>query len=187
MKRTRDDAKRRRAASTTSTTGPHVRLEHQRGVANVTTNGTCAARDSAIEYRSSPRSGGTRVVNGAVWPCAVARVGVCEGKARVPTAGLDDCSLTTTWVTPPMRTEPCGRASTQYVPALGTRTCATYSAFTGSLVVTPGTPTFSSLATVCPNGLLWRERAIQKRAFGGAITRPRWSTTRKEIRRSPGE
>jgi hypothetical protein len=53
--------------------------------------------------------------------------------------------------------------------------------------VTPGTPTFSAVATVCANGFDRAESAIQKRAFGGATTCPRVSTTRKEIRRSPGE
>ena len=38
-----------RAASTTSTTGPHVRLVQNFGVAKVTTNGAWAASDCAIE------------------------------------------------------------------------------------------------------------------------------------------
>jgi hypothetical protein len=37
------------------------------------------------------------------------------------------------------------------------------------------------------NGLDARERAIQNRARGEAIERPLLSTTRKEIRKPPGE
>ena len=49
MKRIPRPAKRLRAASTTSTTGPQVRLVQNFGVAKVTTNGTCAASDCATE------------------------------------------------------------------------------------------------------------------------------------------
>ena len=43
MKRTSQSSKRRAISSTTSTTGPHVRLEQNFGVAKVTTNGTSRA------------------------------------------------------------------------------------------------------------------------------------------------
>jgi hypothetical protein len=59
--------------------------------------------------------------------------------------------------------------------------------FTGAPVLTPGIPTFSSRAVVCWKGAELSESAIQNRAFAGAITRPRLSTTRNEILTFPGE
>ena len=49
MNRTVVCRKRLRTASTTSTTGPHVRLVQNFGVANTTTNGLCAAIEPATE------------------------------------------------------------------------------------------------------------------------------------------
>src|SRR5689334_1332376 len=92
MKRTREP-NRRRTASTTSTTGPQVRLVQKRGVAKVTTNGLWALTDPAIEYRSSARSGGTRVVSSeTAW--VLARVGVADGGALAPTATESERGLT---------------------------------------------------------------------------------------------
>ncbi len=47
-------------------------------------------------------------------------------------------------------------------------------------------PTRSSVAVEVPNGTVFRLLAIQTRARGGATTRPCWSTTRNEMRTSPG-
>src|SRR6266516_5410685 len=79
------EAKRLRTASTTSTTGPQVRLVQNFGVAKVTTKRRCAAREPAIESRSSARSGGVAVVSAETG--AVASVGVGEAGAFAPTGG----------------------------------------------------------------------------------------------------
>ena len=103
MKRIPRAANRLRAASTTSTTGPQVRLVQNFGVANVTTNGMCAASESATEYRRSGRSGGRLVVIRAAG--AVARVGVSERGARAPTATLreraETSSAPSAWIFAP--------------------------------------------------------------------------------------
>src|SRR5947207_709276 len=83
-----------RTASTTSTTGPHVRLEQNFGVAKTTTKGLCAASEPAIEYRSSVLSGGVRVVSSRKLPWVLAIVGVFAGIAREPTAGARGCLRT---------------------------------------------------------------------------------------------
>ena len=86
MNLTGPEAKLLRTASTTSTTGPQMRLVQNFGVAKVTTNGRCAARAPATEYRRSPRSGGCLVVSLAALKSA--SVGVAERGAFAPTAGL---------------------------------------------------------------------------------------------------
>src|SRR5918999_1717946 len=90
MKRTSVRAKRLRTASTTSTTGPHVLLVQNFGVANVSTNGLCAASDAATEWRSSSTSGGSLVVRASTFPPSLSSVGVREGNALEPTAGAAD-------------------------------------------------------------------------------------------------
>src|SRR5512133_960348 len=114
----------RRTCETTSTTGPHVRLAQNFGVAKVTTNGTCAASDCATDHRYSAGSGRVEVVSGASFPRVLASVGVFERGAGVPIAGEAVRSLTTMFPRPEIPA-PAGRARTQYVPAVGTRTCAT--------------------------------------------------------------
>src|SRR2546423_11957618 len=94
MNRMRREANRLRTASTTSTTGPHVRLVQNLGVAKVTTNGTRAASAPAIDERSRSRSGGVRVVRLALLPCVVASVGVREAGAFAPRAGVVECAFT---------------------------------------------------------------------------------------------
>src|SRR5690348_2048404 len=84
-----------RTASTTSTTGPHVRLVQNFGVAKTTTNGACARSASATEYRRRPVSGGTRVVSCESFPFELAIVGVFDGYAFAPTSGADECAFTT--------------------------------------------------------------------------------------------
>src|SRR5436305_1268353 len=101
MKRTR--GKERRTLETTSTTGPHVRLAQNFGVANVTRNGARAASDCAIDHLYSARSGCVDVVNGASFPPVEASVGVCEGGAWLPSGGETLRLLTTTLPIP--RTE----------------------------------------------------------------------------------
>src|SRR5215475_5584785 len=100
MNRTGLDANRLRTASTTSTTGPQVRLVQNFGVAKVTTNGRCSASAPATECRSSAKSGGRRVVKLAA--LAMARVGVAERGAKAPIGGLDERPTTsrvpTAWI-----------------------------------------------------------------------------------------
>src|SRR3954451_2489246 len=72
-------------AATTSTTGPHVRDVQNFGVANTTTNGLCAAIESATDQRRRSRSGGVRVVSVAMG--ASPSFGVSERGAGDPTAG----------------------------------------------------------------------------------------------------
>src|SRR5918912_3015901 len=86
MKRTPRAANLLRTASTTSTTGPQVRLLQNFGVAKVTTNGACAASAPATDERSSGRSGGRLVVICAAG--ASASVGVRERGAFAPTGTL---------------------------------------------------------------------------------------------------
>src|SRR2546423_14257468 len=123
MKRIPREANRFRAASTTSTTGPHVRLVQNSGVANVSTNGTCATSEAATEYRSSARSGGTRVVNALTG--AVASVGVGDAIAFAPIAGLVERAFTERIERPWIGVPPTGCASTQYRPGRARRRCAT--------------------------------------------------------------
>src|SRR6476646_5758283 len=92
MKRTGVPASFFATASTTSTTGPQVRLVQNFGVANVTTNGVVAASDSDTEYRKRGSSGGRLVVIRAAG--AVASVGVSERGARAPTATLRERAKT---------------------------------------------------------------------------------------------
>src|ERR1044071_7909249 len=95
MKSTPDRARRLRTYETTSTTGPHVLLVQNFGVANVTTNGRCAASSSATDRSYSARSGCGEVVNGPSLPCVDASVGVSERGARSPTPGEYDSLRTT--------------------------------------------------------------------------------------------
>src|SRR6478672_12258161 len=95
MKRTGVCAYCLRTWSTTSTTGPQTRLSQYRGVAKVTTNGSCAASAAAIDVRSKARSGGTLVVSRAVRPPVLASVGVREGYAGDPTIGDEERAATT--------------------------------------------------------------------------------------------
>ena len=87
MKRIPRARKRLATTRTTSTTGPHVLLVQNFGVAKTTTNGRWAAMLCATEYRRRSRSGGVLVVSRAKLPCVLAIVGVCDGYARAPTAG----------------------------------------------------------------------------------------------------
>src|SRR4029453_11994158 len=100
MKRALVPCNRRATSSTTSTTGPHVRLAQNFGVANVTTNGTCAASDWATDERESAGAGRVEVVSGASFPRVLASVGVFERGACVPTAGDAVRSLTTMFPSP---------------------------------------------------------------------------------------
>ena len=96
------------------------------GVANVTTNGTFAASESATEYCSSDSSGGVRVVIAAASPPADANVGVSDAIAGSPTSGGGSCFTTTTF--PSACTfvlPPSGSASIQYLPARGSFSVAT--------------------------------------------------------------
>ena len=68
--------------------GPQMRLWQNFGVANVTTNGTPLATESATEYSSSERSGGSAVVSAARSPFVDASVGVSLFGAGLPTAGV---------------------------------------------------------------------------------------------------
>src|SRR5688572_15333253 len=97
MKRTFSASTRRDTSSTTSTTGPHVRLEQNFGVANVTTNGTPASRESATEWWRSASSGGVRVVRLDVLPAVEDSVGVSDAIAWSPTSGASSSATTTTF------------------------------------------------------------------------------------------
>src|SRR5437762_7212064 len=113
MKRTGVRAYCLRTQSTTSTTGPQMRLSQYRGVAKVTTNGRCAASAAATDVRRSARSGGTRVVSAAVRPPVLASVGVFDGYARDPTIGDAELGRTIRSPTPAIRSlPPRGRATT---------------------------------------------------------------------------
>ena len=94
MKRTPVEANCFLTASTTSTTGPHVRLVQNFGVAKTTTNGLCAASEPATEYWRRPLSGGVRVVKSRKLPFVLAIVGVSEAIACDPTAGARGCDRT---------------------------------------------------------------------------------------------
>src|SRR5262245_26654652 len=78
---------RLRTAETTSTTGPHVRDWQNCGVANVNTNGLCAASAWATDVRYSARSGWREVVSVVRSPPVLASVGVRDGIALSPTEG----------------------------------------------------------------------------------------------------
>src|SRR6478672_8504482 len=84
---------------TICTVGPHSRLVQNFGVANTTTNGFLAFSVSATEYWSSDVSGGSAVVIFAALPPTDFRVGVTDGGAGVPTAGVDSLLLN---VMPPL-------------------------------------------------------------------------------------
>jgi len=60
----------------------------------VTTNGLCAAKEPAIEYRSRARSGGTRVVSCETAPWVLASVGVADSGALAPTATESERAFT---------------------------------------------------------------------------------------------
>src|SRR5438067_5213637 len=116
MKRIPRGRKRLATTRTTSTTGPHVLLVQNFGVAKTTTNGRWAAMLCATEYRRRSRSGGVLVVSRAKLPCVLAIVGVCDGYARAPTAGDALLALTARYPSAPIRLPPIGRASTRYRP-----------------------------------------------------------------------
>src|SRR3954449_1078738 len=84
---------------TICTVGPHRRLVQNFGVANTTTNGFLAFSESATEYWSSEVSGGVAVVSFAASPSTDFSVGVTDGGAGLPTAGVDWPSLN---VMPPL-------------------------------------------------------------------------------------
>src|SRR5689334_9367772 len=81
------------------TVGPHSRLVQNLGVANTATNGFFAFSDSATEYCSSEVSGGSAVVSLAASPPTDFSVGVTDGGAGEPIAGVDSLSLN---VIPPL-------------------------------------------------------------------------------------
>src|SRR4051794_15972911 len=105
--------KRLRTASTTSTTGPHVRLVQNSGVANTSTNGTCARSESATEQRRSALSGGLRVVSARKLPCVLAIVGVRDAIARSPPSGAWLFRVTITFPTAWTGEPPTGWTTTQ--------------------------------------------------------------------------
>src|SRR5712692_2830689 len=185
MKRMLFPADRRRTAFTTSTTGPHVRLVQNFGVAS--TNGLCAASDPATEYRRSALSGGLAVVNAAKLPCVLAIVGVGEAVAFDPTAGASGLSLTIRFAMPWIGVPPTGSASMKYLPARGTRTCATYSRVTSPAAGpdSPGTPIGSETAVASANGRELSEAATYTRACGRYTGCPLCRMTRNETRRKP--
>src|SRR5713101_5472587 len=114
MKRTPLRAKCFSTASVTSTTGPHVRLVQNFGVAKTSTNGACALSESATEYRRRGRSGGLAVVKAARSPWVLASVGVRDGIARSPTAGA--CGRFATFrIAKPWIGAPSGWATIVYV------------------------------------------------------------------------
>src|SRR5262245_1260015 len=96
MKRTFSSFRWCCTSSSTSTTGPQVRLLQNLGVANVTTNGTLALSESATEYWRSDSSGGVRVVSCETSPPVDASVGVSEAGAGSPTSGGGSFLDTTT-------------------------------------------------------------------------------------------
>jgi hypothetical protein len=103
-----------------------MRLTQYLGVANVTTNGSCAVSAPSIEVRSRARSGGTRVVSSPTRPWLLASVGVRDGYAREPTGGEAERRCTRRSPRAAMcALPPSGRATSWYFPAAGTRTCAT--------------------------------------------------------------
>jgi hypothetical protein len=63
----------------------------------VTTNGTFARSESAIEYSSSDSSGGVRVVSFDASPPADSGGGVSDGIAGSPTSGGESLFETTTF------------------------------------------------------------------------------------------
>src|SRR5262245_34665004 len=126
MKRTFSPSSRCWTSSTTSTTGPHVRLEQNFGVAKVTTNGTFAAIESATEYFRSDSSGGVRVVIAAASPPTDDSVGVSDGIAGSPTSGGGSFFTTTTFPSAcTFALPPSGSASIQYFPGRGSLSVAT--------------------------------------------------------------
>jgi hypothetical protein len=125
MKRTSLSPTRRATSSTTSTVGPHVRLVQNFGVANVTTNGFFAFRDSATECLRRVSSGGTRVVSFAKSPPVDSIVGVSDAIAGSPMSGSGSSSETTTFPSACTFGPPSGSARSQYVPGSGARKRAT--------------------------------------------------------------
>src|SRR5213079_14637 len=117
MKPTPERANCLRTCETTSTTGPHVRLVQNFGVANTTTNGRCAASSCATERAYSARSGCVEVVNSRRLSCVDASVGVSASGGRAPTEGEYERRRTTRLPRPAIAA-PRGFASTQYVPGL---------------------------------------------------------------------
>src|SRR5204862_6890356 len=114
MKRTGVRAYCLRTRSTTSTTGPQMRLSQYRGVAKVTTDGRCAASAAATYVHSSARSGGTRVVSAAVRPPVHASVGAFDRYARDPTLGDAAHGRTTSPSTPTIQPLPPTSSATTW-------------------------------------------------------------------------
>src|SRR5262249_31438479 len=147
MKRTGVFASFFATASTTSTTGPQVRLWQNLGVAKVTTNGSWRAIAWATETRYSRGSGCVAVVSRASFPPVLASVGVSVETARAPTRGDSGFLAPTRFASavlglPP----PTGEASIQYFPARGRSRCVTKIEPTPALAP-PGTPIGSLRAT----------------------------------------
>src|SRR3954468_17416242 len=108
MKRILLPENRRATDWTTSTTGPQTRLVQKRGVAKVTTNGSCAASEPATDSRRRSRSGGTSGGSGA--PGSEPSVGVADAGAFAPTFGTGWVASTsntlTAWIRAPSGTAP---------------------------------------------------------------------------------
>ena len=100
-----------------------MRLVQNFGVANTTTNGACAASESATEYRSSAVSGGVLVVSSRKFPCVLAIVGVFDAIAFEPTAGAFGCSGTSMRNAACTGLAPSVSIPSTYFPALGTWKC----------------------------------------------------------------
>jgi hypothetical protein len=126
MKRTARSSKRRATSSTTSTVGPHTRLEQYLGVEKVTTKGMPARRVSATECSRRISSGGVRVVTfDASFP-TLASVGVSDAGAASPGPGSGSSLETTTLPSAcTFLLPPSGSAMIQYVPGFGSCTRAT--------------------------------------------------------------
>jgi hypothetical protein len=105
-----------------STTGPHIWLLHNRGVAKVTTVGRPAARALSSEMACSGQAGSR--VQIFLRPAAVVATGVASGLALLPTAaGTLAATATAPWPTarPPSMSR---AAATIQSPASGNSTWA---------------------------------------------------------------
>src|SRR5215471_7878989 len=172
MKRTGVLASFFATASTTSTTGPHVLLWQNFGVANVTTNGSCRAIACATEMRYSRGSGCVAVDSSASLPPVLARVGVSVETARVPTAGAFVLGATTMFASPALGLPlPVDDTSSQYFATRGRLTCVTKMEPTPALAP-PGTPIGSLCATAVSYGFAVRPVATKTFAVGVDSTRP---------------
>src|SRR2546425_7607852 len=98
----------------------------------------------------------------------LAIVGVGEAVAFDPPAGASGLSLTIRFAMPWMGVPPTGSARMKYLPARGTRTCATYSRVTSPAAGpdSPGTPIGSGTAVVSAKGRELSEAATYTPACG---------------------